>query len=968
MGFRFKIRNIEKRHKKEFDKDFLKSLSPRAKTICEKYDFYNINYLKKFIESGKDFNQLRNCGSKTYDELHNALKIFSNKRKTENKEVKVFKEDIKLITKNIFDQKVKKQILLDLSQPLIATLSTSAINSMCWLCNTNKPNIEKFIIKSILGEFDFNSIIKNVGKKTVEELEYLTKRIIILVNDLNNKQSSEEDLPDSHDIKSKIQNIFDHNYNKQVLFLLTEPFIETLSVRARNSICWMCNISKPNIEKFIIKSIIDEFDFNRIRNVGKKTIDELEYLKSCIVDLINDINNKNYTAEDLFIMRIEKITGIDINDNILKDQLNSNSVNIIYFFEKYILHSRIFNDIEKDIIISDLSKEKSLDFKKDNIKIGEKHNLSYERVRQIRIKLLKNIYEKLKNINSIIRYSFNLNHLIENNNYLKIEIQPNPLFLKLSYLKYNTSILARILSFFISDKYYTISSYDVLKGKLTPFDRDFYYQYRQVKITYLISNSFIKKVDLLNYFTKFYFKRLQKTKEDYFEKKILNDISSTNKFDFTCRLICENFNSEYIKNKGFLIKRNTLKKLNEYVREVLIDKDKPLYIEEIFNEIEKKHPGRCKSISALRGTVGKECIYFRGSGKSKYGLKEWEKTKNIKSGTIKNLCIELLKSKNEPLHPLELFRFIKKHRDTTQRNIITNLKADPHNNFIFFEGGYIGLKNERYNESKIRNYKYISAGQATKLCNFMKNHIFYDKESLLEKFSKEFDLEKIQIEQIIENKINEDVLKLKSKKVYYDSFEHDSLIHKLFKNENSFKYLGFNPYRISLKEYKVLIKVKIVNTNNFTIEETDLDFDQWDREFSEKQVIYFYNKVEKLSKVFIWNKVIPKEIIKTNYILSTEDNYSINRNESGTVIINFNEENQYKFISILKILLRSNLQIQKLAFDDKEVDLNSFDIKNKTKLEAYAHIIEKSSKIYDLELTLTDAKRIFERKLTQENY
>ena len=255
MGFRFKIRNIKKRYKKEFDRDFINSLSPRARTICENHDFYNIKCLKKFIDSGRDFNQLRNCGTKTFDELHAVLNTSFKHRQKEFRKENKSNENLIVITQKIINNDLKNQILLNLSEPLFKTLSSRAKNSICWMCKSFKPNIEKFIIKSIVEDFDYNKI-RNVGKKTIEELKNLKTRIVNIVLDINDEKITAEDLLENHDIKSKAQNVFDHYYNKQVLFFLIESFIETLSARAKNSICWMCDTTNPNIEKFIIKSKI----------------------------------------------------------------------------------------------------------------------------------------------------------------------------------------------------------------------------------------------------------------------------------------------------------------------------------------------------------------------------------------------------------------------------------------------------------------------------------------------------------------------------------------------------------------------------------------------------------------------------------------------------------------------------------------------------------------------------------------
>ena len=125
-----------------------------------------------------------------------------------------------------------------------------------------------------------------------------------------------------------------------------------------------------------------------------------------------------------------------------------------------------------------------------------------------------------------------------------------------------------------------------------------------------------------------------------------------NQKKFIVKLISENFNL-YETDKGFEIKKNTKINLIELIVEVLKKADEPLLISEIYESIDSEYPGKCKSEGALRGTVNrfkKRIIYLRGASgrKTLYGLKEWEKTKELKAGSIKQLCIDYLDNQENP--------------------------------------------------------------------------------------------------------------------------------------------------------------------------------------------------------------------------------------------------------------------------------------------------------------------------------
>lgn len=103
----------------------------------------------------------------------------------------------------------------------------------------------------------------------------------------------------------------------------------------------------------------------------------------------------------------------------------------------------------------------------------------------------------------------------------------------------------------------------------------------------------------------------------------------------------------------------------------------------------------------------REKIFTPISRTSVYGLKKWEnKWEDFKGGSIRDIVIEKLIKSNRPLHIVELLNEVHKYREETNiRNLITNLKLENNNTFVFYNQSFVGLstKNKKYDLYKYEN-------------------------------------------------------------------------------------------------------------------------------------------------------------------------------------------------------------------------------------------------------------------------
>jgi hypothetical protein len=88
-------------------------------------------------------------------------------------------------------------------------------------------------------------------------------------------------------------------------------------------------------------------------------------------------------------------------------------------------------------------------------------------------------------------------------------------------------------------------------------------------------------------------------------------------------------------------------------------------------------------------------------------LKKWDYEKeNIKGGTIRSIVQEFLENHSTPVHIKKITEFVLKYRpESNSGSIITNLKLDKHDIFVFFNDSYVGLesKKQEYFENSVLN-------------------------------------------------------------------------------------------------------------------------------------------------------------------------------------------------------------------------------------------------------------------------
>jgi hypothetical protein len=147
-------------------------------------------------------------------------------------------------------------------------------------------------------------------------------------------------------------------------------------------------------------------------------------------------------------------------------------------------------------------------------------------------------------------------------------------------------------------------------------------------------------------------------------------------------------------------KKNTIKQVFEYSQEALKALGEPSKVEVIYRKVKELYPDYETDENSIRASMNRKNGFVPFGRTSVYGLKEWEKERNIKGGTIRDITEEYLLKQIEPKHINEITEYVNKYRTTSAKSIHANLHMEANSRFNFYSDSYIGLKSKRYHDLK----------------------------------------------------------------------------------------------------------------------------------------------------------------------------------------------------------------------------------------------------------------------------
>lgn len=474
-----------------------------------------------------------------------------------------------------------------------------------------------------------------------------------------------------------------------------------LSVRAKNvmdnlEINYQYSLSDECKIMFIRKVFVEEFNFMTLRNIGEKTLKELNQLAHELNALMN-----NLPASDTELLRkrleykIRGFLGTALNDFNVEDLIVEEGYSILKLIPISILNIKTTN-AQKEILIQ-LFFNNEVDFKE----ISEKVNCSTERVRQVLISFKKT---KLPQLVSAIQSEFEglpSDFPAEDFDIDFIACEKLPSVRYESKIYYPNSRLSQyVYAAVLEDKY--LDFQELIWGETK--ERKSFVSIEEIIFA---SKEFAEQANIPAFI-------------DWIDEQIYQfEIAE---FEYDLKVLVGRFFSE----NNIIISHENLKNLTS-----IIQKIKKTDWSDIYNKIVKSRKKRKKGeivraiqeyiessteplktgsilehLNSLEMEIDKEDLLvllnknkflFKPIGTGQWSIKNSNNPDDIQ-GSLRDIVVKRLLESNDPIHISELVSFISQYRVVSLRSLLTNLKAVEYDLFRFLNCGFIGLFEKEYDD------------------------------------------------------------------------------------------------------------------------------------------------------------------------------------------------------------------------------------------------------------------------------
>lgn len=492
----------------------------------------------------------------------------------------------------------------------------------------------------------------------------------------------------------------------------------SLTIRSKNA------ISKFLEDNFSVRNFAEKILLNKkfnplnIENVGKGSIPEIEIYISIIYEFIIFVKEIN---DEIQLIALRNKFLIQCTYSISKiptEILHSES---IFQLTDFLLKGNaFFNETHNSIIQKALKIYKSSDYEIINNAILEKgveyvreysieeianlHDLSRERVRQIRKDCLDILFEKLSFIKNFKDDLFQNYSLDISRNIIDIDENLTNKINTKSKTNFSTEFISYILAVYLSDNFCIVGNIkDILLPKYSNSRNRHNWKYFFIVKKELAKVDFISFADDIN-------ERLNERIEETYSFNLKSYISRfINNLDIEIldlafpiaeKILIDEFALYLDLDDNIVFKKNTIKQAFEYSFEALEKLGKPSKVEEITQKIIELHPNYKTDEYKVRASMKRKDGFVPIGRTSVFGLKKWEKElEDFKGGTIRSISIEFLEQYDNPKHISEIIEYVLKYRpNSNEKSIYYNLRIDESETFNFFKNSYVGLKKKNYSE------------------------------------------------------------------------------------------------------------------------------------------------------------------------------------------------------------------------------------------------------------------------------
>jgi hypothetical protein len=596
--------------------------------------------------------------------------------------------------------------------------------------------------------------IRNCGAKTDKELIEICKKY--LASNPVNSEAKEQTESFLETINSLTP------FQKATLNRHFEYLVSNLNVRSYNG---LASIQEPLNPKDVFEKIFSErFSFKNIRNIGNKSVEELEKLKLELIRFVNVLQTipKDQLSKE-YTKLIVKTTFANLPENFEEQFENvfdeSGKIKIFTLLNFLINSGQLFSEIQQKIFELSYTNCKT-NTTLDSIAIAL--NRSRERVRQVKTKLEEDIQRYFLFVSNLVAddlVNYNIN---PSNVFLTID-KPFSKIINISEsVNFNTTFYSIIFGIFLKKTHSILGDNEIIFGKRKTANQ------KKYENCYLIDSQLFDCFNFENFISDIYLKVNEKITESYslqFQGYLYVFLKDEGKAFFkelysVCEAIIFSEFELLVDSNGYIyFERTTKKQVHEYCYEVLEEASQPMTIDQIANSVSDKFSDFNTTIDSLRGSLNREKELFIYFGRtSTYGLRKWENEKeNIKGGTIRDIVEAFLSTENTPKHISEILDYVLQYRpNTNEKSVLSNIKVEESNKFCFFSGDFVGLQTKNYSPKDIDFKKIIGSHFRNSVFNKMIGWYFND---IVNHYVNSFGYKAVQIKFLIKKKIEEGELK-----------------------------------------------------------------------------------------------------------------------------------------------------------------------------------------------------------------
>lgn len=583
------------------------------------------------------------------------------------------------------------QIMLDSFEPTIPIETASAVsfeelsskydallsfysvrtNNVLQALEETYPDRQAFLDAFIKMSRRYIHSLKNCGAKTVDE--------ILAIQRILNPSQEGQGIDSTDFVPHTLPD------NVDTLLPLIMPWLEDLSVRAKNGVITFLEENHNSLAESYAAFTKPKFNPVKMKNVGRNTAGEISDLFLRIKDFLESFADEQAVAD-----AVTKHFTKTYDDLLIPADAQDSIRNLENSLGHFPLFAAISSYLEslggEDRAIVDgcilIHEDQPL---QDRDEIAAMVGLTPERVRQKRNKLIESLPAYFATYRAFgfvdkCPYNYQMSRVNEEINATE-----------------GTDFSLHFVNWVLASTFDEIAIFgDVLRTLTGYYDKHFFVCLAPANLCqYMDFNAFLEDVET----------RLTEKRIDEEKVNLRNLIDSHLKTQYcedempdietACRSILFLHYPVEVDFGQVIFKPNARKNNTLVIEEILRAAGHPMTLEEIYEEFIYQYPERYTEMNSLRGSINNNPNILPIGRTSTYTLTEWESDEH-KGGSIRSIVIEYLDQQDLPIALIpEIVDYVCKFRPTTdEKNIVSNISLDKSGQFgFYYRNGerYIGL-------------------------------------------------------------------------------------------------------------------------------------------------------------------------------------------------------------------------------------------------------------------------------------